>query len=73
MPTYEYDCTDCGAFSAVRPMVEFRDPQPCPKCAKAAPRVTLTVPALHGMFSAPSSAGKTLRMQSCCGGGCSCS
>lgn len=72
MPTYEYDCTACGAFSAIRPMAEFRDPQPCPKCATASPRVTLSVPALHGMFSSPGTASTGNAMRSCCGGNCGC-
>ena len=78
MPTYEYDCASCGGFTAVRPMSEYRDPQPCPKCASTAPRVTLTVPAFKGMFSSMSerSSGAAMpsrSMQSCCqSGGCAC-
>ena len=50
MPTYEYACPACGQFTAVRPMSQYRDDQPCPRCAKPAPRVTLTSPSL-GMFT----------------------
>jgi putative FmdB family regulatory protein len=47
MPTYEYECSDCGPFSEVRPMAEFDRPQPCPDCNAPAPRL-LTAPALGG-------------------------
>jgi putative FmdB family regulatory protein len=47
MPTYEYECADCGPFSDVRPMAEFDRPQPCPDCEQPAPRL-LTAPALGG-------------------------
>ena len=47
MPTYEYECEDCGPFNEVRPMAEFDKPQPCPDCAQLAPRL-LTAPALGG-------------------------
>jgi putative FmdB family regulatory protein len=47
MPTYEYECADCGPFSEVRPMAEFDREQPCPDCTQPAPRL-LTAPALGG-------------------------
>ncbi len=47
MPTYEYECPDCGPFSEVRPMAEFDRAQPCPDCSVPAPRL-LTAPALSG-------------------------
>jgi putative FmdB family regulatory protein len=47
MPNYDYECADCGPFSAARPMAEFDWPQPCPDCALPAPRL-LTAPALAG-------------------------
>ncbi len=47
MPTYQYECADCGPFSETRPMAEFDQPQPCPDCALPAPRL-LTAPALGG-------------------------
>jgi putative FmdB family regulatory protein len=47
MPTYDYECPDCGPFSEVRPMAEFDRPQPCPDCSNPAPRL-LTAPALSG-------------------------
>jgi putative FmdB family regulatory protein len=47
MPTYDYECADCGPFIEIRPMVEFDRPFPCPDCAQPAPRL-LTAPALGG-------------------------
>jgi putative FmdB family regulatory protein len=32
VPTYGYDCTDCGAFDLVRPMAEAGEVAPCPGC-----------------------------------------
>ena len=47
MPTYDYECADCGPFTEVRPMAEYAQPQPCPDCGQQAPRL-LTAPALGG-------------------------
>ena len=47
MPTYTYECADCGPFSEMRPMAEFDRPQPCPDCGDAAPRL-LTLAAIGG-------------------------
>jgi putative FmdB family regulatory protein len=52
MPTYEYECADCGPFNDVRPMAEYDQPQPCPDCDAMAPRL-LTVAAIGGGASAP--------------------
>ncbi len=75
MPTYEYACTQCGGFTAVRPLAEFRDPQPCPKCAAPSPRVTMTSPSFKGLFprSAPESPAPSARATGCYHGmGCNC-
>jgi putative FmdB family regulatory protein len=66
MPTYEYECADCGPFSDVRPMAEFDRPQPCPDCTQPAPRL-LTAPALGG--GAREAAASTAPAHS---GGCAC-
>lgn len=69
MPTYEYECQDCGPFAEFHPMSEFDRPQPCPDCSQPAPRL-LTAPALGGGAQAsesggfPSSGGHA--------GGCAC-
>jgi putative FmdB family regulatory protein len=47
MPTYDYECEDCGPFTEVRPMAEYDRPQPCPDCGQKAPRL-LTAPSLSG-------------------------
>jgi putative FmdB family regulatory protein len=67
MPTYEYECPDCGPFADVRPMAEFDRPQPCPDCRTMAPRL-LTAPALGGGAQEPSS-GPAPRSHA---GGCAC-
>ena len=49
MPVYDYGCAQCGPFTELRPMVEFADPQPCPGCGEASPRMILTAPGLAMM------------------------
>jgi putative FmdB family regulatory protein len=49
MPTYEYECPNCGPFTAMRPMAEFDLPMACEECATAAPRVMLTAPSFACM------------------------
>lgn len=73
MPTYEYACPDCGQFTAIRPMAQYREDQPCPRCSKPSPRVTLTGPSL-GMFTMRGPGGDGTRtLQSCAHvGGCRC-
>ncbi|MET0451003.1 MAG: zinc ribbon domain-containing protein [Mycobacterium sp.] len=39
MPTYRYQCADCGGFELVRSMSEAADPTPCPGCREPARRV----------------------------------
>ncbi|WP_158932834.1 FmdB family zinc ribbon protein [Acidisphaera sp. S103] len=67
MPTYEYECPDCGPFSDVRPMAEFDQPQPCPDCEQPAPRL-LTAPALAGSAQ-ETTAGSSAPAHA---GGCAC-
>jgi putative FmdB family regulatory protein len=66
MPTYEYECPDCGPFAENRPMAEFDRPQPCPDCGVDAPRL-LTAPALGG--GAQEAAAPAARAHA---GGCAC-
>ena len=68
MPTYEYECADCGPFAEVHPMAEFDQPQPCPDCNQPAPRL-LTAPALGG-GAQPVDAGSTPARAHA--GGCAC-
>ncbi len=48
MPTYGYDCTRCGAFVLVRPMVQAAEPAACPQCG-AAGRQRWAAPALRSV------------------------
>lgn len=59
MPVYEYECRICGGFTALRPMSEYREPQPCPDCAAPAPRVLRTAPAFGAMPAATRAAHAT--------------
>lgn len=68
MPTYEYECVDCGPFSEVRPIAEFERPQPCPDCGAPAPRL-LTLAAIGG-GAQPTPAGTALPRAHM--GGCGC-
>lgn len=49
MPYYDYLCDSCGPFTETRPMAEADAPQPCPDCAKMAPRAFLRAPAMAQM------------------------
>ncbi|PPQ29927.1 FmdB family zinc ribbon protein [Rhodopila globiformis] len=49
MPVYDYLCATCGPFTAIRPMAEFEQPQPCGHCGEPAPRALLTAPAMSGL------------------------
>ncbi|MGW5841056.1 FmdB family zinc ribbon protein [Methylorubrum extorquens] len=49
MPTYDYNCSACGPFTAMRPMAEFRDPCACPACGAGAGRTFLRAPAITSM------------------------
>jgi putative FmdB family regulatory protein len=49
MPNYDYSCSACGPFTAMRPMEEFRELCACPACGGAAPRTFLKAPAIAGL------------------------
>jgi putative FmdB family regulatory protein len=59
MPVYDYDCTRCGPFTALRPMAESALPLACPDCGAEAPRVILGAPHLALMSSARRTASAT--------------
>ena len=44
MPIYDYECSDCGVFTEMRPMSESSAPSVCPECGQDAHRVFLRVP-----------------------------
>ena len=50
MPTYEYQCGECGNGFAVRKSLEQRHSGDCcPACGEAAARVLITPPALRAL------------------------
>ena len=67
MPTYEYECADCGPFTDVRPMAEYDQPQPCPDCGSMAPRL-LACTAISGGAADPGAAAPARAHA----GGCAC-
>jgi putative FmdB family regulatory protein len=67
MPTYEYECEDCGPFTELRPMAEYDLPQPCPDCGKPAPRL-LTIAAISGGVREDAGVAPAAAH----GGGCAC-
>lgn len=46
MPVYDYECDQCGPFSALRPMAECAEPLSCLGCGGLAARAFLTAPAI---------------------------
>jgi putative FmdB family regulatory protein len=49
MPVYEYECRECGGFSASRPLAQYREPVACPGCGMLAPRVLISAPAFSSV------------------------
>src|SRR4051812_20948553 len=52
MPTYEYECEDCGRFEAIQRVSARNDAPMCPACGGAGRRVILTAPAVATMSGA---------------------
>ncbi len=52
MPTYDYDCPECGRFDAQRRIAARDEPASCPQCTKPALRVVACAPRLALMASA---------------------
>jgi putative FmdB family regulatory protein len=46
MPTYDYACSDCGGFDALRSLADRNQPATCPDCGGASPRAFATAPRL---------------------------
>lgn len=82
MPLYDYLCQDCGVFSAFARLNAYNEPQPCPHCQSASPRVMLSAPGLATMNGGMRRAHETNERSadsprrsnhgpgcSCCGGG----
>jgi len=59
MPTYDYECRDCGGFDALRSVSRRDEPAACPDCAAASPRVMSAAPRLALMAGSTRSAIET--------------
>ena len=59
MPTYDYECRDCGGFDALRSVSRRDEPAACPECAAASPRVMSAAPRLALMAGSTRSAIET--------------
>ncbi len=46
MPTYDYDCAQCGSFDALRSVAMRNQNAACPSCGGVAPRILASAPAL---------------------------
>ena len=51
MPTYDYHCTHCGPFEAMRLMADRDAAAPCPRCGAQAGRIMVSAPRLADMAS----------------------
>jgi len=47
MPTYDYACTGCGGFDAIRSLSARDQPAACPGCGAASLRVFASAPRLQ--------------------------
>ncbi|KRA99938.1 FmdB family transcriptional regulator [Devosia sp. Root685] len=80
MAIYDYQCADCGPFTAMRPMAMAAEPCACPDCGEPAQRAFFSVPFIAGMDPAKRTAHATnektrhepKRGGSAHGPGCSC-
>ena len=59
MPTYDYACTACGGFDALRSLSQRNEPAACPDCGAVSPRVFATAPRLALMEGSTRSAMET--------------
>lgn len=51
MPTYDYECPDCGGFDLYRSLARRNDPAECPACSTMSPRVLVAAPQLSAMVA----------------------
>lgn len=49
MPTYEYECADCGPFDMLRPVAQRDDELNCPRCNRPSRRVIVSAPRLAAL------------------------
>jgi putative FmdB family regulatory protein len=46
MPTYDYECPQCGGFEAFRPLSARNEAAVCPSCSAASERIFVSAPRL---------------------------
>lgn len=46
MPTYDYSCSACGGFDAIRTLSARNEPASCPSCSTPSPRVFVAAASL---------------------------
>ena len=59
MPTYEYQCQECGPFESLRSIAQRNAPSACPGCGAHSERVVLTAPRLGCLSTAQRTAHAT--------------
>ncbi len=59
MPVYEYKCKHHGVFYELATMDESQEPQSCPKCFQASPRIIRLAPEILDMSPAKRKAEET--------------
>ena len=51
MPTYDYQCFDCGSFEQIRRIANRDAPATCPQCGAQASRILIAAPSLASLTS----------------------
>jgi putative FmdB family regulatory protein len=82
MPFYDYECGECGVFTALRPMAQAAEPCACPGCGTSAPRVIVRTPnfalmepgrrAAHATNERSAASPKSTKAGHAHGPGCAC-
>ena len=52
MPIYDYSCGECGEFTALKPLAQWRDNAECPDCGTESARIIGGAPAISALSSA---------------------
>lgn len=52
MPTYDYQCPQCGPFETLRPMAQRNEACACPECGAQSARALLSAPRLSAVSGA---------------------
>lgn len=72
MPTYDYECRDCGPFEAFRRMADRDAPAACPRCGAVAQRLVTAGRLVSAAGATAGEEGSYRRMRhaagcACCG------